>query len=255
MKSICIECNCDNDHPLFTGATPEFAKSFTYLTCSNCGTVFNATDASSAKFEDATTLCETLTKQTGVKLACYIFGPGSDGDKGAFSYEFGKRKQLRDSIPKRPVLRTVIEWAKFPEEDLPKEGRAPTGALGQQEARLIERTRKNGLYPLLIFIVASPGPIAELTIASMFPERSLVFISDRLRTSFVGLDQVTSALQKGAQIFYYSADSGCSLRAFATDFVSEKLGAIVELLDEERRVKEGLERIGFRKKRRRGRAK
>jgi len=254
MRAVCLECNCDGDHPPFSGPRPEFAKGFEYLICSSCGAVFNPHNTSSAYMADATDICETLTKNTGVKLACYIFGPGSPGTDGAFLYEFEKRKQLRESLPGRPVLKGVIEWAKFPEEDLPTKGRSPTGPLSHQEARLVERSRKKGLYPILIFIVASPGPIAELNIVSKFPENSLVFVKDRLEPSFIGQDQLTTARLNGAQTFFYPQDSGCALRAFATDFVSEKLEAIVALLDEERRVKEKLNGLGIKRKRRRGHA-
>ena len=103
---------------------------------------------------------------------------------------------------------------------------------------------------MLIFVVASPGPIAELKIAAAFPQNSLVFLRADLESSFVGQDELVDARNKGAKVFFYTSESGCSLRAFAVDFLMEKVEEIWGYLEAERDAAENLVKLGVRKRRR-----
>ena len=255
MLAVCPECSQSDDHELFSGTKPDFASHFIYATCRSCGAVFNTVNAVSKEGEDIEYVCEGVLAKVDTRLGCYIFGPASSGVDDAFGFEHRKRLQLRDSLPKRPVVSSLLEWVRFPEEDMPKSGTAPTGPLGQQEIRLVKRRQKEGLYPMLIFIVASPGAIAELKIASQFPNNSLVFIKANLASSLVGQDEVVAARGKGAEVFFYSADAGCSLRAFAIDFLIEKIAQIWGYLEAEEEAREELTRLGIKKRRRNKRGK
>lgn len=250
MVAVCAECKASGEHQPFLGEKPEFASNFDYAVCASCGSIFNTVNPHAGNVDDITDVCETLLSETRIKLSCYIFGPFSSGTANAFDYEYRKRLQLRESLPARPILSKVIEWVRFPEQDLPATGKSPSGTLGQQEMRLIERAKRNGTHPLLIFVVTSPGAVAELSIAATFPESSLLFINARLKNSYVAQDNLSSARLNGAQVFYYTGESGCSLRAFAVDFISEKLADIIGALEAIRRAEGKLSKIGFKRRRR-----
>ncbi len=132
---------------------------------------------------------------------------------------------------------------------MPSVGLATTGTLTRQEVRLVERQRRNGVCPILIFLIFSPGTIPELDIAAALPENSIIFIPDKLRNSLVGSDKVIDLRSKGAVIHYYSPGGGCHLRAFSEDFVIQRIEYVQGLVDTELKASAELARFGFRKRR------
>lgn len=251
MECTCTRCNVSADHQVYQGARPDFTEGFTYLVCNNCTWVFNAANSTEGVQSDILDICETILADSVAKFGCYIFGPASDGDGGAFKYQYTKRCQLKDSLPKLSSISKLLGWSRFPEEDMPSVGVAPTGPLTRQEMRLIERQRRNGVCPILIFFVFSPGTIPELDVAAILPENSIIFLPDKLRSSLVGHDKVIDLRSKGAVIYYYSPDGGCHLRAFSEDFVIQRIAHVKGLVDAEHNVSAELARLGFRKRRRR----
>jgi hypothetical protein len=203
MIATCSRCGNESDHDAFDGAVPDFAAEFSYLVCRVCGSIFNPHNATNYTTDELNEICGDVLASSGARLGCYIFGPGSLGRGEEFRYEYEKRNQLRDSLATLPLVSKLIAWAKFPEEDMPKAGRSPTGPLVRQEIRLIGRVKKQGICPVLFFLIYSPGTIPELDVALAYPQNSVVFIREVYRHSLVGQDRIVDLRTKGAKVHFY----------------------------------------------------
>jgi hypothetical protein len=251
MEMPCRRCGETADHLEYTGAAPAFAEGLRYLICKKCNAIFNAHNATTPyvthELED---ICESiLAARPTLKYGCYIFGPAKPGSGGEFRYEYEKRQQLKESLPEIPVISRLIAWARFPEEDMPRGGRSATGSDGSQEIRLMERVRREGVCPILFFLVHSPGTIPELKVAAANERSSLVLVRDRFRNSYVGGDGVVDLRMSGAEVYFYNEEAGCALRAFAEDFLIEKVADIHSKFDTIKRAREELRRYGIRGRR------
>ena len=244
MVAACTQCGTTDDHVPFRGNLPEFAQLFSYLVCVKCKAVFNAVNSTNYAQSDVNDICQTLLATCGTKLGCYIFGPASPGKDGIFRYEFDKRCQLKENLPRLSQISKLVAWARFPEDDMPSIASAPTGKLIRQEIRLIERERKKGVCPILVFLIYSFGTIQELEVAAAFPENSIVFVRDSLRTSLVGHDAIAGL--HSSPVYFYSPDGGCHLRAFTEDFLIDKAAEVHGLVTTEQQVRGRLASLGIR---------
>jgi len=244
MEAVCSQCKTKTSHDRYEGAVPAFAIECSYLICRSCGGIFNAINSEAYVEDETRDICRELLKFSAIRIGCYIFGPGSAGQGNTFKYEYEKRLQLKESLPKSPYVSVIIEWAKFPEEDMPTGARSPTGPLTRQEVRLVKRSASRGICPILFFLIYSPGTIAELDVAETFPRNSCVFVRDSLKHSLVGQDKIVKLVEQGTSFFYYSSQDGCHLRAFAEDFLITKLERLLDLFTQQEKASQELLSFG-----------
>lgn len=213
--------------------------------------MFNPLGRSEFTYDQVGDVCQKILEESPTRIGCYIFGPNPDGGDPAHEYERKKRVQLKDGLSSLPHTTELISWVRFPEDDMPTIGRAPVGPLVRQEIRLIRRTKREGLFPVLVFLIFSKGTIPELEVAAAFPGNSVVFVNEALRESLVGQDRLLDVVAKGAQIYFYSPDNGCHLRAFAEDFLLGKLERIEALIGTLRDTSAEMETLGLKTRGRR----